>query len=111
MAILSTTLTATPQAISPTLVTDLAITVMFFCNLNASDPMDDTVGRQSIDIYVVADGSSPAAINKIGNGVPIDASDTFTFSTERLVLSPGDRIYAATSESGLTSVTISYVII
>jgi hypothetical protein len=111
MAILSTTLTTTPQAISPSLATDVAITVMFFCNLNTVDLIDETVGRQNIDVYVVANSELPSSVNKVANKVPVDAADTFTFSTERLVLSPGDRIYAATSSSGQMSVTISYVII
>jgi hypothetical protein len=111
MAILSTTLTSTPQAISPSLSNDLAITVIFLCNLNFIDPLDPTAGRQFVDVYVVPNGSDPLPINKIGNQIPIDAGDTFSFNTERLVLSPGDRVFASTSDAGLTSATISYVII
>jgi hypothetical protein len=111
MAILSTTLLTTPEAISPSISNDLAITVIFFCNLNFVDPLDPTSGRQFIDVYVVANGDDPLPINKIGNQIPIDAGDTFSFNTERLVLSPGDRVFASTSDAGVTSATISYVII
>jgi hypothetical protein len=111
MAILSTLLTNTPTAISPSLSSDVAITVMMFCNLNAADPLDDTVGRQFIDVHVVASGGSPTTTNLISNQIPLDASDTFVYSTERLVLSPGDRIYASTTDLSEVTVTISYVII
>lgn len=114
MAILSTLVNNTPVAISPTLTTDMAVTVMMFCNLNTPDPLDDTVGRQYLDIYVVASGDSPDTVageNKIANQVPVDAGDTFTFSAERLVLSAGDRVWATTTDASQVSVTISYVVI
>lgn len=111
MAILSTSLDTTPVAISPNLTTDSAVTVMLFCNLNTPDPLDPTIGIQYIDIYVVASGDTPSDLNKIANQVPVDAGDTFTFSTERLVLGPSDRIYAETTTLGEVSVTISYVVI
>jgi hypothetical protein len=111
MAILSTSLATTPVPISPNLSTDSAVTVMLFCNLNTPDLLDPTVGRQYIDIYVVASGGVPSDLNKIANQVPVDAGDTFTFSTERLVLGPNDRIYAATTTLSDISVTISYVVI
>ena len=111
MAILSTNLNSTPIAISPNLVTDSAVTVMLFCNLNAPDPLDDSVGRQNLDIHVVAAGSAVNTTNIIVNQVPVDAGDTFTFSTERLVLGPGDRIWAKTTDASQVSVTVSYVVI
>lgn len=111
MAILSTSLATTPVPISPNLSTDSAVTVMLFCNLNTPDPLDPTLGRQYIDIYVVASGASPTDLNKIANQVPVDAGDTFTFSTERLVLGPNDRIHAAATTLSEVSVTISYVVI
>lgn len=111
MAILSTSLATTLTPISPNLSTDSAITVMFFCNLNTPDPLDPTVGRQFIDVHAVPMGGTPLDSNKIANQVPIDAGDTFTFSAERLVLSPNDRIYASTTTSNEISVTISYVVI
>ena len=111
MAILSTNLNSTPIAISPNLVTDSAVTVMLFCNLNTPDPLDDSIGRQFLDIHVVAVGNSANTTNIIANQVPVDAGDTFTFSTERLVLSPGDRIWASTTDATQVSVTVSYVVI
>jgi hypothetical protein len=114
MAILSTLVNNTPVAISPTLTTDMAVTVMMFCNLNTPDPLDAAVGRQYLNIYVVASGDAPDTVageNKIVNQVPVDAGDTFTFSAERLVLSAGDRVWATTTDASQVSVTISYVVI
>jgi hypothetical protein len=114
MAILSTLVTDAPGAISPTLTTDIAVTVMMFCNLNTPDPLDDTIGRQFLDIYIVASGGTPDTVlgeNKIANQIPVDAGDTFTFSAERLVLASGDRVWAATTDTNQVSVTISYVVI
>ena len=103
MAILSTPLQSTTTAISPVLATDMAVTVMMFCNLNTT--------IEYIDIYVVAAGDTAIDANKVVQQVPLDPSDTFTFSTERLVLSPGDRIYASTTTNNQVSVTVSYVTI
>lgn len=111
MAILSTLLTNTPAAISPNLAGDTAVTVMLFCNLNLPNPSDSSMGRQYVDIHVVASGGSITDTNKIVNQVPLDAGDTFVLSTERIVLGPGDRVYARTTDTGEVSVTITYVVI
>jgi hypothetical protein len=76
---------------------------MMFCNLNTT--------IENIDIYVVAAGDTAIDTNKVAQQVPLDPSDTFTFSTERLVLSPGDRVYASTTTNNQVSVTVSYVTI
>jgi hypothetical protein len=103
MAILSTLLGTSAIAITPNLSTDSAITVIMFCNLNTS--------IENIDVHVVASGETPTNTNKIVSQAPIDPSDTFIFSTERLVLSPGDRIFALTTTVNMVSVTASYVVI
>lgn len=118
MAIQSSLLTTSTSAISPDAITangkEVAITVMLFCNLNTPDPLDVTVGRQYLDIYLVKNGELPDSLNgsnKIANQMPVDAGDTFTFSTERIVLASGDRVYAKTTTNNQVSVTISYVLI
>ena len=56
MAINNALLQNTPTAISPASVIvngqlkDVAITVIFFCNLNTVDPNDSSAGRQFLDI-------------------------------------------------------------
>jgi hypothetical protein len=111
MAILNTSLTTIPTAISPVLTTDSAVTVIFFCNLNVPDPLDSNLGKEYIDIFAVPSGNIPLPINQIAKQIPVDAGDTFTFSAERLVLGPNDRIHASTSTLNAVSVTISYVVI
>ena len=111
MAILNTSLVSTAEPITPLLSSDMAITVMLFCNTNLPDPLDAEAGKQLLDVHVVPNGGIVSTTNKIVNQVPIDAGDTFTFSTVRLVLSPGDRVFALTTDSAAISVTISYVVI
>lgn len=117
MAILSTLLQNTPTAISPGTVVingqpkDVAVTVIFFCNLNIVDTNNSSAGRQLLDIFVVPNGGTASQVNQIAKQIPIDASDTFTFSTERIVLSPGDRVFATCTNSNQVSTTISYVVI
>jgi len=111
MAILSTLLTNIVEPISPDLSGNSAVTVMLFCNLNLPNPNDSSLGKQFIDVHVVADGSNATNTNKILNQIPIDAGDTFVLSNERIVLGPGDRIYARTTDSGEVSTTITYVVI
>jgi hypothetical protein len=109
MATLSTSLTNTAIPISPLETTDVALTVMLFCNLNPRDLSDPSAGIQKLDIFVVPSGGTPTPVNKIGNQIPVEASDTIVFSTERIVLSQGDRIFASTTNSGQISATVSYV--
>jgi hypothetical protein len=109
MAIQSSLLLNTTSAISPSLSSDIAVTTLIFCNLNTPDPADISIGRQYIDVHVVESASLPTNTNKIINQLPIDAGDTFSFSTERIVLGQGDRIYSQTTDNNQVSVTISYV--
>lgn len=117
MAINNTLLQTTPTAISPASVIvsgqtkDVAITVIFFCNLNTINPNDSSAGRQYLDIFVVPNSGSPNPTNQIAKQLPVDAGDTFTFSVERLVLSAGDRVFATATNSNQVSATISYVAI
>lgn len=103
MAIQSSLINSAATPISPSLGSSYAITVMMFCNLNTS--------IEYIDVHVVASGDSPTDTNKVVYQAPIDPNDTFIFSTERLVLDAGDRIYASTTTASQVSVTVSYVTI
>ena len=103
MAIQNTLLQTSTTAISPILSTDGAITVVLFCNLNTTS--------EYIDVHVVKQGSSPNDTNKIVYQGLIESQDTFVFSMERLVLGPGDQIYANTTTNNMVAVTLSYVVI
>lgn len=102
MAIKNALLSNTVTAITESLATDSAIVNMLFCNLSNA--------VENIDVHIVKSGDSYGDINKILNQVPIDPYNTFSFGSDKLVLSAGDRIYAATSTTNHVSATISYVV-
>jgi hypothetical protein len=102
MAIKNALLTNTVTAITDSLGTDSAIVNMLFCNLNTT--------VEYIDVHVVQSGQTAGNINKILIQVPIDPHNTFSFGSDKLVLSAGDRVYAATTTTNLVSATISYVV-
>jgi hypothetical protein len=102
MAIKNALLTSTTSAITDSLGTDSAIVNMLFCNLSTS--------IEKIDVHIVKSGDTPGDINKILNQVPIDSQNTFSFGSDKLVLSAGDRVYAATTTDNHVSATISYVV-
>lgn len=111
MAISSTLLQDVATALSPALSGNVAITTMLFCNNNTPDPLDSNAGKVLFDVYVVPDSESISNENRIMNQIPLDAGDTFTFDTVRLVLGSGDRVFALSTNSNVISATISYVLI
>lgn len=104
MALVSTILTNSAQPISDLLATSSAVTVILFCNYNTPSNIDPALGRQWLEVYAVKNGDTAGTANKLMHRVPLDAGDTFTFSTERIVLAPGDRIHANTLGQGVASV-------
>jgi hypothetical protein len=74
-----------------TLVTDVqehAVTCMIFCNYSGS--------AVDLDVWAVPQGTPLAtSSNQIIKSLNIPAGETFTFDTEKLVLSTGDRITVA----------------
>lgn len=102
MAIKNALLTNTVAAITDSLGTDSAIVNMLFCNLSAT--------VEYIDVHVVKSGESAGNINKILAQVPIDPYNTFSFGADKLVLSAGDKVYAATTTTNEVSATVSYVV-
>ena len=82
-----------------TLVTDLqehAVTCLLFCNTSASD----------VVLNLTATPQAGTA-RKIINELTIPATESFTFDTEKLVLSTGDKISATVSVDGRLVVTVS----
>jgi hypothetical protein len=77
-----------------------AVTCVTFCNYSIS-----TV---TISVYAV-----PASTGAVGDesimikDLEIPAKETFTFDTEKLVLSQGDRIHAVCSANNAVTSTIS----
>ena len=71
-----------------------AITTIIICNTFAIDPTDDQVGKASFDIHLVQDGESPTDTNRVINGLELQAGETFTFDSEKIILSEGEKIHA-----------------
>jgi hypothetical protein len=100
MAILSTVLTTSSATIfNPNDSYQYAVTTMFFCNTTDSD-----VVLQSVNL--VPSGGSASATNQVITNLTIPARDTFTFETEKIILSPGDKVYAQASAGSSISATV-----
>lgn len=87
-----------------TLVTDVqehAVTCMIFCNTDSTDRV--------IDVHVLNNGQTVVANaeTQIIKSLTIPAEETFTFDTEKLVLTTGDFIVAAPDSSNVIMVTVS----
>lgn len=84
---------------SPSDVQEHAITCMIFCNTSASDV--------NLNLYAVPDGLSVAPQTQIIKDLSIPAGETFTFDSEKVILSTDDRIRAIASADNRLSVTVS----
>lgn len=71
-----------------------AITTLIICNTFAVDPTDDQAGLASFDIHLLQDGASATDTNRVINGLQLQAGETFTFDSEKIILSEGEKIYA-----------------
>lgn len=87
---------------------EYAVTNMMFCNVSASDV--------TLDLWIVATGGGVDDSSRVIKELLIPASETFSFDTEKIILTPSDRIYAETktASSGTqvddaVGVTISYM--
>jgi hypothetical protein len=79
-----------------------AVTTMIFCNISAST-------AATLNVYVVPYGSNANTNTQILNFIPIPATETFMFDTEKLILENGDAIYAQADVPGTIVATISSI--
>ena len=77
-----------------------AVTCLFLCNTN-------TTTADTVTIHAVANGQSATATNTIIKSTEINATDTLTFDTEKLLLGDGDSLQGQ-SVNGTISATVSY---
>ena len=78
-----------------------AVTCMIFCNVSDIDPVNLTV-------YAIQNGDVLAEVkHTIIKDLVLPPSETFTFDTEKLVLSSGDIIRAFASEDNAIACTVS----
>lgn len=80
---------------------EYAVTCMIFCNYSTSDEV--------LDVWLLA--PLPAAVSpvyKVISNLTIPAGETFTFDTEKIVLSTGERVHAkSTNANDRLTVTVS----
>lgn len=86
-----------------------AITTMVLCNTGEINITDETDNSVDVSIYVVNQGGSYSAGNKIVSSLTIPAGETVFFSDEKIILGPGDEIWIGTSADSLLSVTVSTI--
>lgn len=77
-----------------------AVTCVVFCNTSAS-PV-------TISVYAIPSGiGSVSSGSQVIKDLALPASETFTFDTEKFVLSEGDRLHATCSANSAVTATVS----
>jgi hypothetical protein len=77
-----------------------AVTCIIFCNYSAS--------QVTINVHAVPNGVSAVNDSSIViKELTLPASETFTFDTEKFVLSGGDRLHATASTDNAVTATVS----
>ena len=102
MALLNTQLSTSPISLFVA-GSETAITVIMLCNTSVST---DTY----VDVYAVPNGSNPSLGTMIMNQIPIPVGETFVLDTERLILGPGDGVYATANDASTITATVSYLV-
>ncbi len=85
-----------------TIITDVqehAITCVIFCNISEFDT--------SLTVYAISAANNNIVNSTIINNLIIPAGETFTFDTEKLVFSTGDRLHAVSSVASTLVTTAS----
>ena len=99
MAIESTLITSSPTTIFTCPAgQEFALTTMFFCNYSGSD-----VVLQSMNL--VPSGGSASVTNRIVHNLTIPAGETFTFDSEKIIISAGDFVSAVADVNSRLNVT------
>jgi hypothetical protein len=84
-----------------------AITTILVCNYASSN---DSANDSTFDMHITKGvGGSTSNTNKILNNVSVPAQETFTLSTERIILEENDRIIMISTDPDKLSTTISYL--
>ena len=97
--LIASTSSATPTTIYSS-VGDSAITTIFFCNTDASDRI--------ITVWIVPNGDTLGDEHMIMKELTINATDTFAFGSERILMGASDTIQAIADTINKVSVVISY---
>ena len=84
-----------------------AVTTIMFCNTAAYDPLNPMDGLTLLDLHFVKNLQGVTTTNLVVNQIPIQAGETFTFDTEKIILSNGDRVVASSAAPANLVATIS----
>lgn len=108
MAIQSTAIgtTATPLYTSSG---SNAITNIMFCNTVPYNPASPNTGLAYLTVYLVKNTESPTTTNTVVNYMPIPAGETFSFDSEKIILSNGDSVQALADVTATLVATVSYL--
>lgn len=79
-----------------------AVTTMFFCNV--SDSLDT-----ELDIFLTPSTDAVSTASQVIKSLPLAATETYVFDAERLILDPGDKIFAKATIDSIVVATISSV--
>lgn len=101
MALTNSLLTATGTIIFLA-SNEQAITTVLFCNNSSSTDA-------SVDVYAVPNGGVTGTGTMILNSLSLPARETFVFDSEKLILSNGDRLVAASNVDNIVVATVSSV--
>lgn len=97
---------------------EYAITTIIVCNSYVPDPTNPDLGEADFDLHlipaaeVVAAGSVSAAIannNRVIKSLNLKAGETYSFDSEKLILSAGDVIAVVAALTANLSATVSYL--
>lgn len=86
-----------------------AITTIMVCNTVVPNPDHEEDGLTQFDMHFVKSGDPKGDTNKVINNLPLPAGETFTFDSEKVVLSEGDRIVLLGESPTVLSATVSYL--
>lgn len=97
---------------------EYAITTIIFCNTYTPDFSNPNLGEATFDLHLITSaeilsaGSANAAvgnINRVINGLNLKAGESYSFDSEKLILSEGDVVQVVAALSGNLSATVSYL--
>jgi hypothetical protein len=84
-----------------------AVTNIILCNTGAVTITDESINRTSVDVYLVRQGDTPVAANKIVSSLTVPAGETVFFSDEKIILDGGDEVWVKAADANLITVTVS----
>jgi hypothetical protein len=86
-----------------------AITNILVCNNEPINLQHEEHGTTNFDMHIVKVGEPKSAINMVVRSLPMPASETFSFDSERIIMEEGDTITFLGESPTVLSATISYM--